>query len=76
MSAQKRSLAGISSSEATAKGETDNSKKIRGQFLVSHRQGPFLIHVTGDCDPKAKGCNNSFDNLVDQGFIPCPKCMK
>ena len=40
---------------------------------ISHRMGPFMVHSTEDCDPKAKGCFNSYDNLIGQGFMPCPK---
>ena len=43
-------------------------------YWISHRGGPFLIHNVADCDPGAMGCNNSFENLIEQGFFPCPKC--
>ena len=46
------------------------------KYWISHRQGPFLIHSTEDCDPKAMGCYNSYDNLVGQGFMSCPKCTR
>lgn len=47
-------------------------------FWISHRQGPFMIHRTEDCDtgPKVMGCYNTHDNLIEQGFMPCPKCDK
>ncbi len=40
---------------------------------ISHRGGPFLIHNNAACDPGAMGCNNSYENLIGQGFAPCPK---
>lgn len=44
---------------------------------ITHRGGPFLIHTVADCDPAgAMGCNNSQENLIEQGFFPCPKCNK
>ena len=46
------------------------------EFWISHRQGPFMIHSKEGCDPKAMGCHNAYDNLIEQGFMPCPKCGK
>ena len=46
------------------------------EYWISHRMGPFLIHNAEDCDPKAMGCHNSYDNLIEQGFMSCPKCGK
>lgn len=43
-------------------------------YWISHRGGPFLIHNIEGCDSLARGCNNSFENLIEQGFFPCPKC--
>lgn len=43
---------------------------------ISHRGGPFLIHKEKECDSKAMGCHNSDENLIEQGFFPCPKCHK
>ncbi len=49
-------------------------EKLDWPYWISHRGGPFLIHNVVDCDPLARGCNNSFENLIEQGFFPCPKC--
>ncbi|KKN69255.1 hypothetical protein LCGC14_0442500 [marine sediment metagenome] len=74
MTKQSRGLGGSSSSETTT--EHRKGSKMRGKFLISHRGGPFLMHIVDGCDPGAERCNNGFDNLIDQGFVPCPKCMK
>ena len=51
------------------------SPKFTPSFWVSRRGGPFLIHTVAECDPKARGCKNSLENLIEQGFMHCPKCM-
>ena len=76
MAKHKRGLAG-SSPAATAGGSTasDNTNA----FWVSHRQGPFLIHKVGACDPQPidnAGYLDDVGTAINQGFGPCPKCMK
>ena len=76
---------GVSGNQAAATGgvgaggagrERDNTKHAK--FWVSHRHGPFLIHDNaGDCEVGAKdsaGYSDDYDNLIEQGFAPCPKC--
>ena len=66
---------GVTGGRGVGKGR-DNTKYAK--FWVSHRQGPFLIHlVAGDCEVGAKdsaGYGDDYDNLIEQGFAPCPKC--
>ncbi len=79
---------GLSGNQAAAKGGAtvggaegrgvgrDNTKYAK--FWASHRQGPFLIHlVSGNCEPGLKdsaGYGDDYDNLIEQGFAPCPRC--
>ena len=65
----------------------DNTKEAK--FWMSYRGGPYLIHkVGGECptessptfDPgviptSVAGYSDDFDNVIDQGFKPCPECM-
>ena len=80
MTNHKRGLTG-SSPAATAGGSKsaarDNTKHAK--FWVSHRQGPFLIHKVGVCDPQPidnAGFLDDVGTAINQGFGPCPKCMK
>lgn len=47
-------------------------------YWVSHRMGPFLVHLNnGTCTPQQidnHAYSNHLDALIEQGFIPCPKC--
>lgn len=52
------------------------AEKKGWRYWISHRGGPFLIHANAECDPGAMGCNNSHENLIEQGFAPCPKKCK
>ncbi len=73
----------IGGSQATAVGNSggvppgvggDNAKSAK--FWVSHRQGPFLIHEVDGCEPEGNvGFGDDYDNLIEQGFAPCPKCI-
>ena len=54
----------------------DNTKEAK--FWVSHRGGPFLIHKVGKCSPETidnAGYLDDYDNAIEQGFAPCPKCL-
>lgn len=74
MPAQKRGLEGSVGAGKTTKGNPTADGAGDWKFWVSHRGGPFLIHNVEDCDPAAGGCKNSYANLIEQGFAPCPKC--
>ncbi len=78
-----RSAAG----NAAAKGGARSSGEARDNtteatYWVSHRGGPFLIHKIGDgdgCEPQTNdnaGYLDDLDTAIEQGFAPCPKCMK
>ena len=62
---------------ATSSQARDNTTEAA--FWVSHRGGPFLIHHVGACEPLANdnaGYLDNYDTAIEQGFAPCPKCMK
>jgi hypothetical protein len=48
-------------------------------YWLEHRQGPFLYHkVDGPCEAPNRpnvGYLSDVDRIVEQGFIPCPKCI-
>ncbi len=68
---------GVSGSVGARKGSSAVPKKKAEKKdwprWISHRGGPFLIHNNAACDPGAMGCNNSVENLIEQGFAPCPR---
>ncbi len=40
--------------------------------------GPFRSHEVGSCEPVENenvGYGDDYDNLIEQGFAPCPKCI-
>lgn len=55
----------------------DNAKEAT--YWVSHRGGPFLVHKNGEgCESQTMdnvGYLDVLDTAIDQGFMPCPKCM-
>ena len=79
MAKQERSVSGNMRVKIgrTGRGEArDNTKEAK--FWVSHRGGPFLIHKVGDCKPETidnAGYLDDYDNAIEQGFAPCPKCL-
>ncbi len=79
MAAKKTSLSGragaVTGGDSRA-GARDNTKEAA--FWVSHRGGPFLIHKVGACEPETidnAGYLDDYDNAIEQGFAPCPKCI-
>ncbi|KKL98669.1 hypothetical protein LCGC14_1822130 [marine sediment metagenome] len=81
MAEHKRGLEGSVSSGKTTKGGSgvgaDNRKTAK--FWLSHRQGPFMFHDnTKDCEQQPRD-NVSYLNdaaaAIEQGFMPCPRCM-
>lgn len=72
----KAATGGVGGAEGTANAR-DNSKEAT--YWVSHRMGPFLIHDnTKDCEPQPNdnvGYLDNKDSAIDQGFMPCPKCL-
>jgi len=79
---RKRGLQGSVSSGKTTKGESgagaDNRRTAK--FWVSHRMGPFMFHDnTKDCKQKPHdnvGYLNDAAAAIEQGFMPCPRCMR
>ncbi len=69
---------GIHVNSAPHANARDNTKEA--EFWVSHRGGPFLIHDNSkDCEQLPNdnvGYSDNSDALIEQGFAPCPKCMK
>ena len=65
----------VSTGTKTSAGR-DNTKEAK--FWVSHRGGPFLVHKVGECKPETvdnAGYLDDYDNAIEQGFAPCPKCL-
>ncbi len=77
----KRGLQGSVSSGKTTKGEsgTGADNRTTAKFWVSHRMGPFMFHDnTKDCEQKQQdnvGYLNDAAVAIEQGFMPCPRCM-
>ena len=63
---------------ASSGGARDNTTEAI--YWASHRGGPFLFHTVRDgCEPQTNDNAGYLDNpetLIEQGFAPCPKCMK
>ena len=74
---------GVAGSQAASKGAAGGGGAGEGsdnattaKFWVSHRMGPFLVHEVGGCDPEGNvAFGDDYDNLIEQGFAPCPKCI-
>lgn len=48
-------------------------------YWLSHRSGPFLVHKVGVCEPETidnAGYLDDIETAIEQGFAPCPKCLK
>ena len=75
----KRGLSGAQVSAAGGVGGGEGSGRDNTEhavFWVSHRQGPFLVHEVGGCKPEGNvGFGDNYDNLIEQGFAPCPQCI-
>ena len=80
MAAKKTSLSGNMRASVGIETAAGRDNKMEVTFWLSHRGGPFLIHANGKgCEPQAidnAGYLDDFDTAIDQGFAPCPKCMK
>ena len=78
MAAKKVSMEGTASAKRGASGgPRDNTK--HATFWTSYRGGPFLIHKVGKCEPQTNdnaGYLDDLDTAIEQGFAPCPKCIK
>jgi len=82
MAQYKRGLSGSASTGKTTKGESgagaDNRQEAK--FWLSHRMGPFMLHDNqGDCEQQTQdnvGYLNDVAVAIEQGFMPCPKCMR
>ncbi len=81
MARHERNAAGsvATKSGAASSGEArDNT--VEAKFWASHRGGPFLFHKVGDgCEPQTNDNAGYLDNpetLIEQGFAPCPKCLR
>ena len=80
MAAKRTNASGTATNKRGAGGvhhARDNTKYAT--FWMSYRGGPFLIHKVGKCEPQANdnaSYLDDFDTAIDQGFAPCPKCMK
>ena len=81
MAKQERSTSG---SVSTSKGELGGSgvgrdNRVEAAFWLSHRSGPFLIHVNGKgCEPQTADNPGYLDNeetAIEQGFARCPRCF-
>ena len=80
MADKKVSTGGAVSAKRGASGAhnaRDNTKYAT--FWMSYRGGPFLIHKVGKCEPQTNdnaSYLDNYDTAIEQGFAPCPKCIK
>ena len=75
----KRGLTGSPAAPTVGNSGSGRDNTKHAAFWASHRQGPFLIHKVGACDPQPidnAGYLDDLDTAINQGFGPCPKCMK